>query len=294
MVLLVCVTNSTDDTWLAMVPALAASKRLKLCSMLSSSVRPFGKFGWVQASRILQLNVNKPTDAIAAIYKWNGSSVVSDFIVLVWIAWTCHNLALFQEPLAAPFLRDGFKRLLSNYSAVRIASLNSSLRVVVAGNCSRTPPSAGFMKINTDAVFLSMSTSLGAIYRDHNDAILFGCVRRLSWLLSPKTAELEALKLGVELAVLKGYTYIILESDALACISHLRSDVDFLAPWGIIVDDIRSLSSLFISCSFVHVMRDGNTVAHLLSRACPMNELLQVFDSDVSQGVDELAAIDLL
>ncbi|KAJ8646880.1 hypothetical protein MRB53_008628 [Persea americana] len=59
---------------------------------------------------------------------------------------------------------------------------------------------------------------------------------------------------------------IIVESDSLQVIKVVQSPEEDFSQIGNIIDEAKAISRMFSSCSFTHVLRDGNRVAHSLPK----------------------------
>ena len=61
-------------------------------------------------------------------------------------------------------------------------------------------------------------------------------------------------------------TDVVLEGDSLLVMAALNSKNPVLAPYGLMIQDSLSLSSVFSKLSYSHTKREGNTVAHNLAQ----------------------------
>ena len=82
--------------------------------------------------------------------------------------------------------------------------------------------------------------------------------------------ELEAVELiavlrGLQLCVSMGISRIQVESDCLLVVEALEHNNMAGSLLGLLYQDIKSISSCFVECSFVYVPRKGNRVAHTLA-----------------------------
>ena len=59
---------------------------------------------------------------------------------------------------------------------------------------------------------------------------------------------------------------VIVESDCLVAVNELRKEKASFCEWASIFQDIHDLSFEFVSCSFGHVNRTVNVLAHNLAR----------------------------
>ncbi|XVE91766.1 hypothetical protein REPUB_Repub01dG0039800 [Reevesia pubescens] len=82
-------------------------------------------------------------------------------------------------------------------------------------------------------------------------------------MLNPMQAEVEAILWGMEIAVEQGVRDIIVDSDCLLAIKEIAKGTLFSWMGGNLILNILSLE--FNSCSFSHVKRDCNKLAHDLA-----------------------------
>ncbi|KAL0008148.1 hypothetical protein SO802_009650 [Lithocarpus litseifolius] len=157
----------------------------------------------------------------------------------------------------------------------------------------RAPPS-GFYKINVDGASTHDGTnsSIGVIICD-NQGIPITASSKV--LLSPYTAEIsEALALlhGVLLAAEMKMSHAIFESDALSIVQALNQG-DVGGEIGHILQDIRTISTSFSWCSFQHLKRDGNRVAHELAKAAKLSGISQTWKGVYPNCVKHLLLEDI-
>ena len=63
-----------------------------------------------------------------------------------------------------------------------------------------------------------------------------------------------------------GITKAVLEGDSLTIMKALSSDHSSLAPFGLMIDDIKFSAENFDQLLYSHVKRECNSVAHCLAR----------------------------
>ena len=113
--------------------------------------------------------------------------------------------------------------------------------------------------------------------RDAAGSVLAWRQRRLESVLCAETAEILAVACGMELAVKFGWQEVILESDCSSVIHALNSSDCCLLAGGQFIESIKVAASFLNNVSFVHVLRDGNSVAHHLA-TCVLEDLDGVGD----------------
>lgn len=95
--------------------------------------------------------------------------------------------------------------------------------------------------------------------------------RKLQFIISPQVAEAFVVKCGVDLALSLGLHDVIIKSDYLVLTKVINSNMLCLAAKGHIVEEIKTLSSLFNYVVFTHVFRSANCLAHDLSKSVVSN-----------------------
>lgn len=129
-----------------------------------------------------------------------------------------------------------------------------------------SPPSARVYKINSDAAcFNDKSTSLGGVMRDQTGDIMAATCWLVQGCFDIDIAEALAATHALLIAMEAGLKRVILEVDNLKLFKHLSKGSYDSSCFGLVVKDIVYLACLCLSCSFSHVGRNGNRVAHILA-----------------------------
>ena len=84
--------------------------------------------------------------------------------------------------------------------------------------------------------------------------------------LGVEYAEEEAIRRGMKLALAKGYSHVMIESDCLKVTNAINKPSPLLSYLEFLLHDIEILSHAFSSISFNHFYREANKVAHNLSK----------------------------
>jgi len=147
-------------------------------------------------------------------------------------------------------------------------------------------------KVNFNvAVFKSLNLAgIGVVIRDWRGDVL--AALSMPTALTSTVADLEALacRCAVMFAVEKDLQNVIFEGDSVSIINAIVQENPVLNSYGDIVDDIRSLVSVFQSFQFVFVHRSCNVVADALAKKAKClaeyREWLGDLPTDISQLVD--------
>ena len=129
------------------------------------------------------------------------------------------------------------------------------------------PPNSSVYKITFDgALFLEQRCAgLGVVVRDLVGLIIAALSQRLRLPGSVDVMEALAACRAIRFAWELNLHHVMIEGDSLRVIQAIIDTRPVQTLYGHIIDEIRLLSSLF-TCSFLHVNRKGNMLAHALAR----------------------------
>ncbi|XP_021719894.1 uncharacterized protein LOC110687544 [Chenopodium quinoa] len=207
--------------------------------------------------------------------KFNAEAV-STMGTFLWAAWRCRNLEIVENDRPNPtMLAAGF--------------LSSCMSIITVWRC----PPQGCVKVNTDAHCPAGGLAgLGTVIRDANGSLLTVATR--THTTSPECAEALAVRYALQLARRLGFSRVWVESDAINVVKAVHIDDGGKAPIHLIFDDIRKDSLPFELCTFSHVKRSCNTVAHLAARWDTGCNVENVFLSPFPQILITLADLDMI
>jgi hypothetical protein len=128
-------------------------------------------------------------------------------------------------------------------------------------------PSNGRIKANSDAnLSIDGSWGLGAIFRDEEGLVLASATWKIPGFNDPSTAEMCALYFTVKLAIDCCFTNVDFESDCRKAIEGISDTTTSPRSYfGNLVKGVQHNRSRFNSCSFRHIDRQANKVAHELA-----------------------------
>jgi hypothetical protein len=131
-----------------------------------------------------------------------------------------------------------------------------------------TPPQAGWVKLNSDAGFCPRTgaASIGVVIRNDRGEVLLTAWNSLSRCGSAEEAEAEACLLGVRLTAEWIRQPTCVESDCSNLAKALGQEMEPRSSWAGILSEIKAAGNLLPACSFSHIHREGNQVAHLLAQ----------------------------
>lgn len=136
-----------------------------------------------------------------------------------------------------------------------------------AGGKRWRKPLDGLYKINTDAaVFVEGSIGLGGVVRDAHGEVMVACCGKMAGRFEVDVAEALAIRFVLLISWEAGYIEVMVESDCLKLISHLKKKTVQTSSFGVIVHDNLTLAESFSRMCFSHTCRSGNKVAHTLAQ----------------------------
>ncbi|XVF38280.1 hypothetical protein REPUB_Repub20aG0087100 [Reevesia pubescens] len=195
------------------------------------------------------------------------------FITAIWRIWSvrCQSTFQFLENFAFNDLLH--QNILQTASELYLNCCSKSSSVHKSSLVGWSPTTEGFVKLNTDGAAQGNPgiSGAGGLIRSHSGDWLVGFRAHLGYC-SNIVAELQAVRLGLLLAWHEGFRHVICEIDARVVLDLIQNaDVD-LHPLGCLISDIQSLKKRNWSCSFSHVLREGNFSADALAKSgCSMD-----------------------
>ena len=124
------------------------------------------------------------------------------------------------------------------------------------------------VKINFDGVVFSKENKagIGVVVRNENRLVLGSCTKRLSQAYSAMEIETMVATTALVFASELGVRQAILEGDSMAVIKALKEFEYPLSPLGLLLEDVRMFSQRFDTMLYSQTKREGNSVAHSLTR----------------------------
>ena len=189
------------------------------------------------------------------------------FAVTAWAVWHHRNKSRLQA-VAVPLNQTAAfaESYLQNYAAahgVRRPPVRSIASVV------KWKPSCELaVKVNFDGALFGESdcAGLGVVVRNSEGAVLAALSEKIMKPQSAELVEILAARRAVLFSSELGFHNLIIEGDSSSVIKLLQDRCSSHFQGGHILKDIMSHLDSFVSCSFSHVGRQGNAVAHALAQ----------------------------
>nr|XP_048325896.1 uncharacterized protein LOC125421310 [Ziziphus jujuba var. spinosa] len=216
--------------------------------------------------------LSKP-DTHLPVHPENTSKFFLFAAVILHTIWKLRNLFQFEGITCN--LEEQVKIIYSKVDEFLATSSSPSGPPIGAQltNPSWRPPPLGTIKINSDASVGHGNASLGLVVRDHFRKVLKVQVLR-EHIDIPEAAEAAAILRAVKLALEEGFLNLCCESDAKLIIQSLKNSDKCCNHWTAIgfIHKILDLCPYFESICFSWTPRQSNTLAHLASRWGLMND----------------------
>ena len=153
------------------------------------------------------------------------------------------------------------------------------------------PPCENWVKINFDGALFgeSESAGIGVVIRNSEGEIMAALFEKIVKPQAAELMEILAARRAVLLSTETGFYNSVFEGDSSTVIKFLQDSNVSHSQGGHILKDILSLSDSFVSCSFSHIGRQRNVVAHALAQrarlSCPLDVWMESVPPDISTFV---------
>ncbi|KAL0002042.1 hypothetical protein SO802_015823 [Lithocarpus litseifolius] len=155
-------------------------------------------------------------------------------------------------------------------------------------------PPLGFFKVNIDATASDdeRKSCIGVVIRGSKGEILATSSKVFPVSFTAEISKVVAVLEGVLLAAKMEVTHAIIKSDALSIIQAINDGV-FGGELNHNIQNIREAASFLGWCSFCHLKKEGNKVAHELARVARITDVSQVWERTFPSLVEHLIIEEL-
>ena len=130
-----------------------------------------------------------------------------------------------------------------------------------------SPPGLNAVKVNFDGAMFKESNEAGIemVVRNQDGRVMAAIAKKIHHPPSVEILEFLAARRAVLFASELGFLQIIFEGDLEVTIRALQEENSAISSVGHIIKDMMSILGSFVTHTFSHVRRQGNTVAHVLA-----------------------------
>ncbi|XP_050259092.1 uncharacterized protein LOC126704102 [Quercus robur] len=158
-----------------------------------------------------------------------------------------------------------------------------------------SPPSENQVKINFDGALFGESDSagIGVVIRNSERVVMAVLSEKIVKPQAAEMVEILAARRVVLFSRESGFYDPVFEGDSSTVIKSLQDRIVSHAQGGHILKDILSHLNSFQSCSFSHIGRQGNAVAHALTQRARLSFPLEVWMESVPPDISSFVRFDL-
>ncbi|XP_031115793.1 uncharacterized protein LOC116019649 [Ipomoea triloba] len=225
--------------------------------------------------------------------------VIIQVIVICWAAWENRNNMVFNQHCMNPKTMVATALMYYNdWLRIRSATTSSILsQNSVVWSKKWQPPMHNFLKVNVDVAldFTRKRMGFGWVVRGEG-----GVVNAMGWrveegVFSVHEAEAVGVREVLSWVKQKGWSRVIVETDA-QVVSKAVYDGGRSGPFGLIIEDIRSILH-HLDLVVVHfVKRDANMLAHAIAKSSLDDSCIDVVDyfDCIPRFISCIARLDLV
>lgn len=129
-------------------------------------------------------------------------------------------------------------------------------------------PQEALVKVNVDAALFSEQLSFGAgmVGRDSRGELIQARTVLSAGVVQPELAEVMAIKEALSWMEANGWQEGIIETDCLVAAQAIRSKVMMYSPFGVVVEECRTLLTRLNKIVLLFVRRSANMAAHCVAK----------------------------
>ena len=233
-------------------------------------------------------------DLLDSVFKLGTSFSVALFSTIAWCLWQRRiKLRECQPTWPRQEIGRRAKELVVEFFEIHQQPPNPVHR---APRVKWSPPAEGGYKANFDATFFDNSelAVLGVVVRDSSGNIMGALSQKISRPQSMEHAEALVARRAVILVKELMLFQVCFEGDCQRVIQAINAPGACRTLFGHIIEEIRCFSSSLVSCSFIHVRREGNKLAHALARRAVLSVDTDVWVEKLPNDLDDVFHSDLV
>ncbi|CAL1414842.1 unnamed protein product [Linum trigynum] len=201
---------------------------------------------------------------MVALQETESDEKIAQFLAALWFIWGERNSQCWNTKKLEEFeIMGKAERWLNEYLEYQQQGLEVTPRQVARWK----PPETADFKINVDAATLTgAGTGLGVVVRDRNGGFCCAVIKRTRIQWPAELAELQAIKLGLEIAREKDFVTGEIESDCLRAVQQIGREEMSMTEEGVESAEVRELIDTFAGQMQIRFAgRESNKTAHILA-----------------------------
>ncbi|KAK9999046.1 hypothetical protein SO802_018649 [Lithocarpus litseifolius] len=227
------------------------------------------------------------------LFREGSGLQVAVFATICWCLWQRRNRVRMHQPSWQVHEIEGqAKRMVREFWDANNQGQHRSMR---RPPVRWSPPPAGTYKANFDAAIFEelQCVGLGVVFRDHSGQVIAALSQRIGLSRTVELAEALAARRAVEFARELSLFDVILEGDCLRVVQALNASGGCNTLYGHVVNETKRLGADLRHCSYQHVCREGNKLAHCLARRAVSSADIDVWVEDLPEDLDVVLQSDL-
>jgi ribonuclease HI len=175
------------------------------------------------------------------------------------------------------------QKLLSEFQEVQESSTQPTRQAVPLQRVTWSPPQPGRYKVNYDAAFFgdSNEVGIGVIIRNHNGEVMASLCHRIHYPHSVEAMEAYAARSAIQMAIDLGVQAIDIEGDSQTVVDALLNHAPCFTLYGNLINDTNIATQSCHFVQFLHVKRDGNSIAHSIAKRAKFSQPFEVWMESV-------------
>uniref|UniRef100_A0A803NMT1 RNase H type-1 domain-containing protein n=1 Tax=Cannabis sativa TaxID=3483 RepID=A0A803NMT1_CANSA len=205
------------------------------------------------------------------VFRHLDSEKKAHVAALCWAIWGAINGVAWNKKTVNISNIISSTTTLNQWSCAQNLILESSIHNLMSGDGAEhwATPSTNSAKVNVDAAMFveNHSFGFGIVARDCCGVLIQGKTVYYQGHVDPPLAE--AMGVREVLSWIKTFSWqqVVLETDSLVVVQALRSSMDMISLFGLVIKDCKNLLAIMRNVSVIFVKQSANSVAHAFARA---------------------------
>ena len=224
-----------------------------------------------------------------------SSSNLQLFAVITWSIWYRRNCLWRNQPTdSIDQLLHRAQRILTEFleaqEAPNLPTRNAEHPIEVKWK----PPEPGRYKINYDGAMFTETNEagIGVIIRNHKGEAMASMCHRIPYPHLVEAMEAKAARSAAQLAIDLGIKEVDIEGDSKTIVNALLATTPCCTLYGHLINDTKNAAHSCLSVQFLHVKREGNSLAHSLAKRARFSQPLEVWMESVPPDVVSILCTD--
>lgn len=225
----------------------------------------------------------------------NGREVLALAAFVCWFLWKGRNRLRFEQLVWSPTaIMDNALDAWREFIGIQTLDKAMVKPPPLRDKQTWTKPPSGVIKINVDAALDHKSNicGMGLVARNAEGLVVGAAMESFSGSYPARIVKAMGFRLALQMAIDWNFSQVMVEGDALQVIQALTRSKTYVDCDSIVLDCIK-LASHFQLCSFTHVFRECNRVAHSVAKHSLLEVRKESWREDFPSWLSNLALADV-